>query len=117
MFGLKGFLQNFNIIGKVSAMPYSSRLIELVGFENYSNHITMLLDLLDININGRYANALQVLVIEILFVLITLIIIEISVSFTRVFESIMLAFNRRCNQSSGRKKYKIFKIVINQMGG
>ena len=46
--------------------------------------------LLDININGRYANALQVLFIEILFVLIPLIIIEISVSFTRVFESIML---------------------------
>ena len=49
----------------------------------------MLLDLLDININGRYANALQVLFIEILFVLIPLIIIEISVSFTRVVESML----------------------------
>jgi hypothetical protein len=53
---------------------------------NYSNH-NHAIGLLDIN--GRYANALQVLVIKMIEYLITLIIIEISVSFARIFESIM----------------------------
>jgi hypothetical protein len=73
------------------ALAGQQRLVVLKVNENYSNHITIIsVYYLHININGRYENALQVLVIEILFVLIPLIVIEISVSFTRVFESIML---------------------------
>ena len=58
--------------------------------------------LLDININGRYANALQVHVIEILFVLITLFVLEILVSFMEVFEIIMK--DLQCLERLGKEK-------------
>ena len=71
--------------------------------------------LLDININGRYANALQVLFIEILFVLIPLIIIEISVSFTRVFESICCEASKKIKQWAAKNPVQFIYLVTGRM--